>query len=234
MLTLSVSSVSASCGICNGTATVTPAGGTPPYAYFWNPTGQTSPTATNLCTGNYTVTVTDSRGCTASINVFVPQAITIVITSTSTSVSCFGACDGAATATPSGGTPPYTYLWSPGGQNTASIINLCAGTYTVTVTDANGCFSSASVTFTGPPQLLFATLTGTNINCNGACTGSATAIAGGGTPGYTYLWLPGGQTTTTINNLCIGTYICTVTDSNGCVFTDSVILLKIHQFCLMQ
>ncbi len=226
LLTLSVSSVSASCGICNGTATVTPAGGTPPYAYFWNPTGQTSPTATNLCTGNYTVTVTDSRGCTASINVFVPQAITIVITSTSTSVSCFGACDGAATATPSGGTPPYTYLWSPGGQNTASIINLCAGTYTVTVTDANGCFSSASVTFTGPPQLLFATLTGTNINCNGACTGSATAIAGGGTPGYTYLWLPGGQTTTTINNLCIGTYICTVTDSNGCVFTDSVIITQ--------
>ncbi len=226
LLTATMTLNSASCGICDGVATVSPSGGTPPYAYFWTPSGQITPTATGLCSGNYSVTVTDSRGCTVTLGIFIPQAITIVITSNDTSVSCFGSCDGAATATPSGGTPPYAYSWSPGGQNTQSVVGLCAGTYTVTVTDANGCFSSAFVTFTNPPQLLFSTLTGINISCNGACTGVATAVATGGTPGYNYLWLPGGQTTGTISNLCVGTYTITVTDSNGCTYTDSVIITQ--------
>jgi gliding motility-associated-like protein len=210
-------------GLCDGTATVMAGGGTPPYAYFWNPGGQTSQTITNLCAGNYSVIITDQNGCNTQINFTITAPTPISANLSSTNVTCEGTCDGTASASPSGGTAPYSYLWAPGGQTTQNITGLCPGVYTVTITDANGCNITAQVTIT-EPNLLSATLSSTTINCNGACTGTATANPSGGTPPYTYLWVPGGQTTQTATNLCAGVYSVTVMDANGCFYQNSVIV----------
>jgi gliding motility-associated-like protein len=225
-LSLTVSSSSSSCGLCTGSASVIVAGGTAPYAYFWNSTPpQTTPTATNLCLGSYTCTVTDAQGCTTTASVTITQVVNITITSSGSTPSCYGACDALASANASGGAFPYTYLWQPGNFTTQNITGLCAGTWTVTATDANGCFSSTQITFNNPPQLV---VTGavTDVSCHAQCNGTASANAVGGTGAYTYLWLPGGQTTATITNQCAGTYTCTINDSMSC---DTIIIVTISE-----
>jgi gliding motility-associated-like protein len=213
-----VTSTTSSCGICNGSASVAVSGGTAPYAYFWTPSNQTNPTATNLCIGNYTVTVTDAAGCTTTATCTVNPIVNIVVTSSTTSLSCFGSCDGIASANAAGGTNPYTYNWMPGNFNTQTVTGLCAGSYTVTATDANLCFNTATVTFVNPP-VLSATSSSTNASCNSVCDGTASVTPSGGTGTYTYSWAPGGQTTQSINGLCVGGYTCTITDGNNCTTT---------------
>ena len=220
-LTAVISSTTSSCGKCDGSAVVTASGGTSPYTYNWNPTGQTTDTAKGLCVGTYTVTVTDANGCSATAKVTIVPTVNIILTTNGSSVSCFGFCDGIASANPSGGVAPYTYSWAPGGQTTQNATGLCAGSYTVTVTDADGCSGIDSTTITDPPKLTVATIQ-TNVTCVGKCNGSATATPGGGTGAYTYTWAPGGQTTSTINALCVGIYTITVTDANGCNVTAAV------------
>src|SRR6185369_3784070 len=124
-----------------------------------------------------------------------------------------------ATANPAGGSGGNTYLWS-NGQTTQTATGLSAGTYTVTVTDNNGCSDVAMITLTEPTQLLAGTITSTdyngyNISCNGGSNGDATANPAGGSGGNTYLW-SNGQTTQTATGLSAGTYTVTVTDNNGC------------------
>lgn len=220
-----VSATTSSCGICNGTASVAVSGGTSPYAYFWTPSGQTNPTATGLCIGQHTVTVTDAAGCTTTAVATISQVVNIVVTSSTSSLSCYGACDGVASANASGGTNPYTYLWQPGNQTTQTITGLCAGSYTVTATDAAGCFNSATVTFIDPPQIQLL-MSSTNASCNGVCDGTASVNASGGTGTFTYLWAPGGQTTASINALCAGSYTVTVTDANNCTSTQTVTITE--------
>ncbi len=154
-LEITTSSTTPDChGRENGLATVTvsvPTVG--PYTYLWSD-GQTTPTARNLSAGTYTVTVTDANGCTASEEVIVDEPDLFVISATSpiiTAPSCYGANDGSATMEVTGGTAPYTFIWdaATGDQRTATASNLAAGTYTVLVTDANGC-SAATFTATIP------------------------------------------------------------------------------------
>ncbi len=353
-----------------GSATVTPLGGTPPYTYKWTPSNKTTATISGLPPGTYTVMVLDSTGCASfgtvkvivgtpvitatatpsHINagdstllsatnsfpstyqwqpsaycthpnqqttyahppvttVFTVIAITdtCTITSVTTDTVWVNGCSlnlalsttpyscssylGSATITASGGTLPYTYLWAPGGQTTATITGLTAGGYTVTVTDSAGCkatkavtISSVPVTYSAKGNPLWITLgdstlltsscsvpatyswappatvrnpnkdstyaspttttiytvtittacgiyTDTiqiNLNCfNIALTsttayncssynGSATVTPSGGTPPYTYKWMPSGKTTATITGLPPGTYTVTVFDSTGC------------------
>jgi gliding motility-associated-like protein len=220
-----VASTTSSCGLCNGTASVAVSGGTSPYAYFWTPTNQTNPTATGLCIGQHTVTVTDGAGCIATATATITQVVNIVITSNTNSLSCFGACDGVASANAAGGTQPYVYNWQPNGQTTQTITGLCAGTYTVTATDSAGCFNSSTVTFVDPPQLVIA-IASANTSCNSVCDGTATANPSGGTGAYTYLWAPGGETTQSINALCPGTYTVTVTDANNCSTTQTITITE--------
>ena len=228
VLTAAIASSTSSCNICNGTATVAGAGGTGAYTYSWVPSGQTTQTATGLCPGvTYTVTVRDANNCTGTTTITVIQAVTIIITTSPTTLSCNGVCDGAVTANVAGGTPPYNYLWTPGNQTTQSLANLCAGTYTVTVSDAIGCFSTASVTFTNPPILTVAT-SKTDVTCGGAlCDGTATANPAGGTGAYSYSWntIPV-QATQTATGLCAGTYTVTVKDVNNCSATTSVTITQ--------
>ncbi|MGQ7944929.1 T9SS type A sorting domain-containing protein [Flavobacterium sp. WC2509] len=164
MATASQTNVSCNGGT-NGSASVTPSGGTGAYTYSWSPSGRTTATATGLAAGSYTVTVTDANSCTATRNFTItqPTAISTAIGS-QTNVSCNGGTNGAASVTPSGGTPGYTYSWSPSGGTAATATGLSAGTYTVTVTDANSCTKTATVTITQPAPIdLTVTSTGVTL-----------------------------------------------------------------------
>jgi gliding motility-associated-like protein len=224
-----ISSTVPTCGTCQGIATVSVSGGTGGYTYGWNTLPvQSGPTASNLCVGTYTVNVADAVGCTASAVAIISQTVIINITTISTGVSCHDACDGSATANPSGGLAPYIYSWSPTGPpalSTQNVTSLCAGTYTVTIHDANGCFNSATQTFTNPTKIA-PVLTQVNPSCSGLCNGSASVAVSGGTGAYTYSWTPGGQTTAFINGLCAGSYTLNVQDGNGC---DSIMIFNLTQ-----
>jgi gliding motility-associated-like protein len=227
-LSASISSATTTCGNCQGSASVAVSGGTPGYTFSWNTVPvQTGPAASSLCVGNYTCTVTDVNACVSATVATITQTVFINVTSSGSTLSCYQSCDGIASANASGGTPPYTYSWNPTAppQTTQNATNLCAGTYTVTAIDSNGCFNTATVNFSNPPKIS-PVITKTNAACNGVCNGSASASVSGGTGAYTYSWSPGGQTTSTVNGLCAGTYTLTVSDSKSC---DSVVTVIIGQ-----
>lgn len=209
---LHITGVNSGCA-ANGSANamVTPGTGTPPYSFLWN-TGATTPVINNLTAGTYSVTVTDANGCTAVDQVTVSGTSNLSVSATGVAVKCFNGNNGSATATATGATGTVTYQWSNGGTN-QTISNLSAGTYFVTVTDqGSGCTAFTSA-FVSQPTQLSVTVTSVNGQCN--TLGSATAVASGGTPGYTYAWSNGG-TGSTISNLNTGAYAVTATDANGC------------------
>lgn len=159
--TLTVSSINTTSGTqsnvscfggANGAAAVTPSGGISPYTYSWSPSGGTGSIATGLAAGTYTVTVTDNIGCTANRNYTITQPTALAVTPLSqTNVLCNGGATGAASVSASGGTPGYSYDWTPGnptGDGTASVSGLSAGTWTCTVTDANSCTAATNFTIT--------------------------------------------------------------------------------------
>ena len=141
-------------------------------------------------------------------------------------VSCNGGNNGIALATPAGGTSPYTYSWSPGGETTQIISNLIAGTYTVTVFDNGGCFAVGTVTITEPNALTVTANLIMNVSCNGGNNGSADAMPSGGTAPFTYSWAPSGGTNQTENGLSAGTYTINVMDSCGNSATTSVLITE--------
>lgn len=140
-------------------------------------------------------------------------------TASATPTGCGPSCNGTANVTISGGSAPYTILWS-NGTTTANISNLCAGIYTVQVTDNGGCSISAQATVTNGASSINVSVSSSNETCAGACDGSLTGTPFGGTAPYSYLWSDN-STLTTISNKCPGTYSVTVTDQNGCSGTAS-------------
>ncbi|PCH98751.1 MAG: hypothetical protein COB85_01045, partial [Bacteroidetes bacterium] len=185
-----------------------------------------NPSYSYSSTGTYTVTQTVTvSGCSAvsSLTVTVnPEPTGSIV---GTNLLCNGVCIGEADLTPSGGTSPYTYAWS-NGSTSQDLTSLCAGTYTVTITDDNGCIGTASIIITEPPLLTLGTA-GTDILCNGLCSGSATSAVSGGTASYTYSWNTSPvQTTSGATGLCAQTYTLTLTDGNGCVLTSDVTIAE--------
>ncbi len=209
----------------NGSATITPSGGTAPYTYSWAPSGGSLATATNLTVGVYTATITDANGCRSTTSVNVTQPSVISATTSTVANLCFGNSNGSATVTPTGGTSPYTYSWSPTGGNAATASNLSSGNYSVVVTDANGCRNTFS-TSVNQPQQIISTASSTNITCFGSTNGTATVISSGGTGTLNYSWLPSGGTSSTAINLPLGNYTVTVTDVNGCTNTASTTITQ--------
>lgn len=209
------SAVGTSCGQNDGTATVTPSGGSG-YTYIWN-TGSTTASISNLAAGNYSVTVTSSNGCTTTSSTTVSGSTAAAVSATAISTSC-GLANGSATATGSG-TAPFTFLWS-NGANTATVGNLSPGTYTVTMTDANGCSDQTTATVQASTALQVSA-SGTSVTCNGLGDGTATATAPAGLPPFTYAW-SNGSTAASLAGLAPGTYAVTVTDASGCSGIASV------------
>ena len=226
-LSATQSQTNVSCnGGSNGSATVSATGGTGVKTYSWAPSGGTSATATGLTAGNYTCTITDGASTTITKSFTITQPTFLSVTAASqTNLSCNGGSNGAASInTPTGGTAPYSYNWTPGtptGDGTRTVTGLVAGTWTCTVTDANSCTATQSFTLTQPSALSVTAGSQTNVSCNGGSNGSATVSATGGSSGYTYSWSPSGGTSATATGLSAGTYICTVTDINGCTATRS-------------
>ncbi|NPD48160.1 hypothetical protein HNS40_21570, partial [Lentimicrobium sp. S6] len=174
-----------------------------------------------LSGGNFSVTVTDANGCTTTSGPHsVSEPSVLAVIGTETNILCFGESTGAIDVTTSGGTTDYTYLWS-NAATTEDISSLAAGTYTISVTDANGCTTSDSWTIAEPAAALSVTLSSsTMVDCNGSATGELTAAVAGGTPAYTYLW-SNSATTAGITGLLAGDYTVSVTDNNGCTTSDT-------------
>ena len=205
-------------GVCNGTMTVAPIGGVGPYSYAWSSGGNTD-TETGLCAGIYFVTVTDVNGCVYIGTDTLVEPTPIIHNEVISHVTCNGLCNGSITLNPTGGTGLYTFVWS-NGSSTGSLSSLCAGSYTVTVTDANGCQSVRTYTITEPAALGLNLAITSPISCNASCDGVLTATTTGGTGSYSYAWSNSGSGNS-INGLCVGNYSVTVTDDNGCTATAS-------------
>ncbi|MCC6939260.1 MAG: gliding motility-associated C-terminal domain-containing protein [Flavobacteriales bacterium] len=215
-------------GPCNGTATVAPTGGQAPFTYLWvpnPPVGQGTPSASNLCPGIWSVLITDASGCDTTVVFDILPKVPVSDNLSITPSPCANTCGGTATATPSGGIPPYTYVWTPVppvGQGTPTASGLCIGLWTIQVFDAVGCQSSTTFFLNSPPPITGAPTT-TPETCAGVCSGTATVAPAGGTGNITIQWQPapgGGQGTTTAIGLCAGVnYTVTLTDDNGCVET---------------
>ena len=218
-LTSSISSVNVLCnGDATGSATVTAGGGTSPYTYLWSD-GQTTLTAISLTAGTYDCVITDANGCSfTSSSVTITEPSTITVLETITNVSCFGGSNGVAIVSASGGVSPYLYNWL--GMNSSA---LPAGIHSYIVTDANLCSYTNTVTVSEPSTPLSSSFSSTNVLCYGDASGSATVTVGGGTSPYAYLW-SNGQITAAATSLTAGSYSCQITDDNGCVSTDNVII----------
>jgi len=218
--------VNANAGACANTGSITanPSLGTAPYTYLWSPGGNTNQTATGLSVGTYLVNVSDHNACSASTSAVItaPAAVTAPTVVNSNTTSCGNT--GSATVTPGGGTPAYTYSWSPGGNTNANATGLSAGSYVVTVTDANSCSATSSVLITAPTALSLHTIVNHNTS---ECTsiGKATVTANGGNTPYTYSWNTAPvQTNAQATGLSAGSYAVTVTDANNCTATAGAII----------
>ena len=205
-----------------GSASVSVTGGSSPYTYLWS-NGAISPDVNNVSAGNYTVVVKDSKGCSNTKAISITAPTEIVLTPTIVNVKCKSNATGRILMEVSGGTAPYTYLWSNGSKSSI-ITGLIAGTYSVTVTDVTNCTKTMEMTITEPEEKLQQFVFRRDVTCKGGATGLAGSTPTGGTAPYTYLW-SNGSTDQTIENLAAGTYSIKVTDANNCV-VDSQVVVK--------
>lgn len=219
-LTLSLQSSDVLCyGESTGWVQATVGGGAPPYTYTWSPSGPNSPNNSNIPTGWYFLTVTDVVGCTIEDSAFIDQpALPLEIDFVSSGdVSCFGGSDGYISISVWGGTPPYTYLWS-NGFTTEDITGIPAGTYTVTVTDNNGCTDVLTHSINQPDALVI--LTHDYNICYGMSQIVSVDTIYGGTAPYTYIWNTGvSNQDITVTPPVTTTYTVTVSDALGCTNT---------------
>ncbi|CAN5117650.1 hypothetical protein BH09BAC1_BH09BAC1_26830 [soil metagenome] len=216
--------INANCGANDGEATLTVSGGAAPITFEW-PMGDTTATVTGLAGGTYLVTITDGNSCEALHTVSISAPGTLVLGINTSMAICPGSNDGAAGATVSGGSQPYTYLWQ--GQPNATgdtATGYGAGSYLLTVTDDNGCTLTDTFTITEPffPAPLIVSLSGTTL-----CEDDSTDLTTMGT--YTsYLWNTG-ETTATIIVKQAGNYNCTVTESSGCTVSGVGVNITFNQ-----
>ncbi|MFN5736627.1 MAG: SprB repeat-containing protein, partial [Flavobacteriales bacterium] len=230
-LTLLITGTNITCfGFTNGSINLTPQGGTAPYLYNWS-NGATTEDLTGLSAGNYTVTVTDANGCTAttSLTISTPAAALAISNSLLTNVQCYNQSTGSIDITISGGSFPYAYTWtnSSGTFNatTQDLLNIPAGGYSVTVTDFNGCSVSANYAITQPPSGAVISTNVQPVFCFGDSTGWINATVIGGALPYSFSW-SNGVNAEDLYNIPAGTYVLAVTDNIGCVTTASILVAQ--------
>jgi len=216
-------------GDSTGAATSATTGGTPGYTYQWSPYGGTGATASNLIAGTYIVTITDNVNCTKvdSIEIIQPDSAFVMTIDSIEHVLCYGYNNGNINISVTGGTFPYTYLWS-NGATTQDIANLTAGTYYITITDAHDCQIIDTIAVIQPDSMII------HINNTSICYGQTITLeidsTTGGTPPYTHLWSTGDSGTgITVNPLTTTLYTVQATDANGCTSINTPIVLYVTQ-----
>lgn len=213
-LSISHQASNGSCaGSANAAASIAVTGGTLPFSYQWYPNTSNTNYANGLAAGNYTVTVTDGKGCTLSHGISITNPSPIVTTVAKNNVSCFGAENGSLSLAPVGGFAPYTYYWSTG-DTAQTIDSIPVGIYSVIITDNSGCTVETSDTVTSPAIISFSGSI-TNVTCNGDATGYLSVQVSGGVSPYTYLW-SNNSITPSNSSITAGSYLVTITDANKC------------------
>lgn len=212
-----------SCTTPNGAITVSASGGTGPYTFTDGVSSNSSGIFDPLAAGSYTITATDVNSCSGIATEVITDNSPVVSTTVTTTpqTACVGS-NGTFTATASGGGSPYTYTYSGGSNATGAFTGVADGSYTISVTDANGCGGTASATISSNVPTVTVSVSATNASTAVATDGTATATATGGNGAYTYAWTGTAQTTATVTGLAVGSYTVTVTDAGGCSATGSV------------
>lgn len=207
----------------DGQASVFASGGTGALSYQWNdPQGQISSTANSLAPGQYTVMVSDSNNCSINqtITIVAPTALNLQINVQA--VKCRGGNDGQARIQVNGGTKPYRYTWETANQNDTTANMLSAGSYGITITDANNCNTEGRAIINEPANGLSLSMEQTQQGCYGSKQNRARALPNGGSGApYTYLW-SNGSNTQEISALDSLTYSVTISDSGGCTQNSSI------------
>jgi hypothetical protein len=196
----------------DGSITVSPSGGTSPYTIAWK-NGFNTLIINNLSNGNYTATVTDAIGCSKTINANVSQPSKINLQWVKQDVTCFGQNNASVSTAVTGGTAPYSYAWS-NGKTTANVNNLAAGTYNLTVADANKCTINKEIIVKDSKEIL-ASICKSDAKCSNSADGSVKVNVTGGSQPFTYLW-NNGSTTHQVLSLPSGAYSVTVMDAKYC------------------
>lgn len=207
-------------GGSDGSIDLSVSGGTAPYSYQWSDGGSvilsdTTQDLTNIVSDDYLVLVTDNNGCLDTLTSVVGQPFApLELSYTAVDVDCHGASTGSIDISVTGGTPAYSYAWS-NGATSEDLTAISSGSYTVDVTDQNGCQLQETITIEQPQAPLVVVTVGRDVNCFGESTGSIETTVSGGTAPYTFNW-SNGETTQNIEDLNAGIYTVTVTDQNGC------------------
>lgn len=202
------------CNIQSGSIEMQTSGGTPAYTFEWS-TGANTENVSGLFAGNYTVTITDNNGCTFTQEIIVPNTVALSAQDSVSDALCFKTPSGNAFAQVSGGTPPYSFLWSDG-ATTQDNIGVLAGNYVLTVTDANGCIFVLTADVINEPEPLVLSIDSlANALCSYSDEGAIEASASGSVPPYNFSWSTG-DSDTLVTDLFSGTYTLTLTDANGC------------------
>ncbi len=198
------------------------------FTYSWNTTPvQTNDTLTGVPPGTYSCVVTDAGGCseTFSVTIPTPQGLGPDLTFTTTNPLCSNTSNGSATVIPTGGTSPYTYAWSNNLGTSATANNMAAGTYTITVTDANGCFTVDTVSVTAPSAISITSNTVVANSDPSNPNGSITIVASGGTGALTYQLNNGTpQAVNVFTGLNFGAFTVTVIDANQCTASTTLLV----------
>ncbi|TVR79205.1 MAG: hypothetical protein EA412_06865 [Chitinophagaceae bacterium] len=212
----------------DGIALLDVSGGTPGYEIFW-PQGDTGVLATGLTAGTYDVLITDMNGCEETYTVEVSELDELIVSLLSEDISCFGYNDGSLTASVDGGTAPYIYNWDNSNIDNPNLSDLEAGSYSLTVTDLNGCESEISVQI-NEPDALVVSVSDDQVIQLGESVDLVVEPQGGNSP-FTFVWSPDesiqdpSQSTVTASPEITTTYTVTVTDANGCSFMDKILVI---------
>lgn len=205
----------------DGSIDISTFNGVSPYQYNWNNGQFSSQDINTLSAGTYALELEDLNGCIFidSFTLEAPDSLENTFTTSEYiggwGVSCFEANDGNITSSSTGGTQPHSYVWSNNAGNNSSISNLEAGTYTITITDDNGCEYIDEATITEPDELT-ATSSIENITCYNSQNGIFDVFASGGTETYSYNWSDSSMNSSSRTNLEPGTYTVIITDTNNC------------------
>ncbi len=224
----SVSIERPTCDTSGSISVIPPTGSPGPFQYIWS-TGDTTQSITGLSSGEYAVTLIDSNGCSSGFLVELIDSSETILAGMSTDLACFEDLTGSITLSPTGVSPPFSFSWSTG-DTTQNLSGLPAGFYEVTVTDSLGCEADSTFILSQPPALA-ASLNFLPLIYNDTASGFITVNTAGGTPPYSYVWNTG-STSQNLSNLPTGTYSVTVTDSLGCIFSDSAAIISVDTISL--